>query len=154
MTIKMRINNATGRGDIVMGDRGIATDGSLETVAQCIAYTDRTANKNDAIPDGSTNRRGWWGDVLNRDGFKLGCRLWLLENGKATNTNRRLAEDFLKEGFEPLVIQGAAEATRTREVGLARGRGDVIALATEFLEPSDAAPQWRRYWMEFDLGLA
>ncbi len=151
MTIKMRINNATGYGDLVMGDRGIATDGSLETVAQTLTHCDRTAGPNDKLPEGSDDRRGWWGDALDENGFKLGSRVWLVPP-KATNTNRRLAADYVEEAVEPLVELGVAQAARSGPVELRRG--DTIAIATEFLEPGDPAPRWVRYWQEFDLGLA
>lgn len=153
--MKMRINNDTGYGDLVMGDRGVARDGSLGTVAQILAHCDRRAATTDEIPDGTTDPRGYWADILDPHGFSLGSRVWLASSAKATPTTRRRVVGWLEEAFEPLVKTGVAERVRVTRVepGGVR-RGDVIAALTEFLEPAEPAPQWRPYWMEFDLGLA
>lgn len=144
----MRINNANGRGDLVMGDTGVRTDGALETVAQIMVHCDRTANPNDKIPDETDNPRGWWGDALDQNGDKTGSRVWLLD-GKATPANRRLAADYVEEAVGPLVRSGAVLEARAQQRGIRRD--DVIAVELQMLKPAEPAPRWEPFWMDINL---
>lgn len=147
--MKLRINNANGRGDLVMGDRGIATDQGLETVCQMMAHCDGRADPNDVLPDGSDDPRGYWGDVLQRSGFKLGNKVWTLD-GKATPQNRRKAADFLVAGYQPLIKQGVVAEIRADATRIVRD--DVIAVFVEFLKPTQVGLRWEGLWVELDLG--
>jgi len=147
-TLKMRHSNATGYSDIVVGDNGIDTDGALQTIVETLILCDRTADKSDELPFGQTSRRGYWADVLQRSGFKLGSRMWLLANAKATATNRRRARDYAKEAIKPLVDLGVVLRAEVESVQLRRD--DVIAIEVRLLEPSNPAPQWVSYWVDVD----
>lgn len=151
MTIKMRHDNATGYSDIVMGDNGIATDGGLQTVVETLLLCDRTAETSDDIPDGTDDRRGYWGDVLHPNGFKIGSRQWLLSNAKATPTARRRARTYAAEAVAPLVTLGVALRTEIGSIILRRQ--DVIAIEVKILKPGDPAPRWVSVWVDVDLAV-
>jgi phage gp46-like protein len=151
-TLKMRIDNATGYGDIVIGDNGIETDDGLRTAVEVLLFSDRTADAGDAIPDGSTNRRGWWADILEANGFQLGSRQWLLETAKATQSNRQRARKYATEAIQPLVKIGACLRAEARSVELAQ-HGDVIAIEIRLLKPAEPAPVWDEFWIDVDFAI-
>lgn len=143
--IKMRYDNTARHGDIVMGDRGIATDHGLLTAIHCLLLSDATARANDPIPDGSTNRRGWWADVLQASGFEHGSRIWVAGT-KATPQARRSIAGFAKDALRPLVQIGLAERIEVGSIVLRFQ--DVIAIEVRVLMPNTPAPQWVTYWAE------
>jgi len=66
---------------LVNGD--LARDGGLETAVLLSLFTDATADADDELPDGTGDRRGWWGDlpldppVGSALGDRIGSKLWL-----------------------------------------------------------------------------
>ncbi len=148
-TLKMRLDNATGFGDIIIGDNGIETDDGLRTAVEVAIFTDRTADAGDEIPDGSTNRRGFWADILDANGFQLGSRQWLLENAKATMSNRQRARKYIAEAMQPLVKIGAVLRAEARGVFLTQHQ-DVIAIEIRLLKPAEPAPVWEEFWIDVD----
>lgn len=69
---------------------------------------DRRASPDDDLPEGRSQflapisfseRRGALLDGLNSAGNMSGCKLWLLERAKETETTRQLAEYYLAEGL-------------------------------------------------------
>lgn len=69
---------------------------------------DRRASPDDDLPDGRSQflapvsfseRRGALLDGLNAAGDMAGCKMWLLERAKETETTRQLAEYYLAEGL-------------------------------------------------------
>jgi phage gp46-like protein len=48
-------------------------------------FTDRRAEDSDELPEGETDRRGWWADEFSSvDGDRFGSRLWLRARSKQT----------------------------------------------------------------------
>ena len=72
---------------VAAGD--LAADNGLKTAVLISLFTDRLAAADDEIPDGTEDRRGWWGDMP-ADGSApsgappdpIGSRLWLLARAK------------------------------------------------------------------------
>lgn len=92
---------ADGRGDWTIAPGGdLDTGDDLATAILLSLFTDRQANADDAIPDGTTDRRGWWGDP------EIGSRLWLLDRSKQTEAVRRKAADYIAEALQWLVDDG------------------------------------------------
>ena len=105
-------------GDWSLSNGDLVTDNGLQTAVEISLLTDRQANADDVIPDGSTDRRGWWGDLplpgepTNADGSStdpIGSRLWLLSRAKATPATALLAQDYCQEALQWLVDQGIAQ---------------------------------------------
>jgi phage gp46-like protein len=110
-------NAASGTADLAMNPQGIdlLTDDGLETAIIISLFTDRLANPGDAIPDGTTDHRGWWGDMpidVNDQGRPpadlIGSRLWLLENGSQVPETLRRAETYAREALAWMIEDGVA----------------------------------------------
>lgn len=90
-----------------MGD--IKTDDGLKAAVIYSLFTDRLANKDDVIPDGSNNRRGHWGDsYLNEDADSEGSKIWLLAREKQTQETLNRAVSYAKESLQWLIEDGVA----------------------------------------------
>ncbi|HDR9510658.1 hypothetical protein C5615_30710 [Burkholderia cepacia] len=84
----------------------LATGNDLTTAALISLFTDRIANPDDVIPDGTDDPRGWWGD-LDED-RPIGSRLWLLSRAKQTQETLNNAVDYAKEALEWFIDDGVA----------------------------------------------
>lgn len=91
-------NDARGDWSLVAGD--LATGDDLATAILLSLFTDRAATTSDSLPDGSGDRRGWWGDR------EIGSRLWLLDRAKQTEETRRRAADYVAEALQWLIDDG------------------------------------------------
>lgn len=70
----------------------------LTTAVIISLFTDRMAESSDQIPDGTTNRRGWWGD-LGQD-VPIGSRLWLLTRSKLLPSIPKTAKGYVEEALK------------------------------------------------------
>lgn len=69
-------------------------------------FTDRRAAADDRLPPGATDRRGWWGELL--DDKPVGSRLWLLRRAKRLPETLRLAQDYIREALAWMIEDGLA----------------------------------------------
>ncbi|MDE2104746.1 MAG: phage GP46 family protein [Patescibacteria group bacterium] len=76
----------------------------LETAVLLSLFTDRLANPDDEIPDGTSDRRGWWGDLA--EASPIGSRLWLLDRAKLTQETAARARDYALEALQWLIDDG------------------------------------------------
>jgi phage gp46-like protein len=84
----------------------------LRSAVAISLFSDALARPDDAIPDGTGDRRGWWGD-LPRDGQApdpIGSLLWLLAREKRTEQTRRRAEDYARAALAWMLADGLAVA--------------------------------------------
>ena len=95
---------ALGRGDWVVQGAVLLSGNDLQTAVLISLFTDRVANLDDVIPDGSGDPRGWWGDAGEQ--YPIGSRLWLLERSKQTDANADLARDYTAEALQWLIDDG------------------------------------------------
>lgn len=95
----------------ILGDwllSGNVLDNSLDLpTAYLIAiFTDKTAYEDDLIPNGSDDRRGWWGDLDAEElfeGWNIGSRLWLVDREKQTEEVRARVEHIILEAVQPFI---------------------------------------------------
>ena len=87
---------------ILKGD--IANDDGLKSAVLYSLFTDRQANEDDVIPDGSTDRRGHWADTILAE--SEGSRLWLLRREKQTQQTLNRAVAYSKEALQWLIDDG------------------------------------------------
>lgn len=106
------------RGDYVVSGPDLASGNDLVTALLISVFTDRIADPDDVIPDGSGDPRGWWGDL--GQAVPVGSRLWELERSKQLPDVLRRAKAYLTEATRWMLDDGAA------------GRIDI---ATEFTRP-------------------
>jgi phage gp46-like protein len=83
----------------------------LSTSALISLFTDRTAEPSDRLPDATTDRRGWWGDV-DQD-VPIGSRLWLLGRSKLTPAVAAAARGYASEALAWMLTDGIAVDIQT-----------------------------------------
>lgn len=94
---------------ISMDPADLTPQAIFETAIIISLFTDRLANDDDIIPDGSRDRRGFWGDALSSvPGDKIGSRLWLLSREKQMTPVLRRAEEYAYEALEWMLEDGVA----------------------------------------------
>jgi phage gp46-like protein len=105
---------ASRRMDYAIAAPGLAEDDGLETAVLLSLFTDRRAEPDEAPPDGSDDRRGWWADAYASTGGdagatdRVGSRLWLLARSKGTAHVLALARSYAEEALAWLVRDGVA----------------------------------------------
>jgi phage gp46-like protein len=91
------------RGDWAQAGTSLQSGGDVVTAVLISLFTDRVANADDAIPDGTPDPRGWWADDPQRP---IGSRLWLLEREKQLNSIPQRAKDYCKEALQWMLDDG------------------------------------------------
>jgi phage gp46-like protein len=99
---------ANGRGDWVLIGAMLETGDDLQTSVIISLFTDRVAAPDDVIPDGSTNPRGWWGDMAGDPRYPIGSRLWLLDRSPQTQDVLNRCNDYCAEALQWLIDDGVA----------------------------------------------
>jgi len=96
--------------DVSVTANDLATDDGLETAVILSLFTDRRATSADVLPEGQSDRRGWWGDdmPLVADD-RIGSRLWLLGREKQLATVLVRAREYALEALQWLLDDGIAE---------------------------------------------
>ena len=97
-----------GYGDWQIVAGALDSGDDLETVVFISLFSDRQANSDDVIPDGSTDRRGWWGDQ--GQPVLLGSRLWLLSRSRLDDNAAKAAVIYAKEALQWLLDDQVAES--------------------------------------------
>lgn len=127
--------NASG-GDLLVDD-------GLETAVTLSLFTDRRLADGKTPPDGSTDPRGWWGDIGDGDGAQLGSHLWLLWREKITSTTIADAIAHCKAALQWMLDDGIA---RTINVTAERAGLFQISIAIEIIKPSGKALRYAYLW--------
>lgn len=85
-------------GDWLLDASNHLADGDdLQTAVILSLFTDRQARTDDIIPDGTGDRRGWWGDP------NFGSRLWLLDREKLPRNVAQRAKTYATEALQWLL---------------------------------------------------
>jgi phage gp46-like protein len=105
--IALQLNN--GFFDIVIDGQDLMYDDGLENALSLSIFSDARVTE-DQLPYGSTNKRGWWGDLFSEiPGDKIGSRLWTINPAKITEDTRNLTEDYCRESTKWLIDDGIAD---------------------------------------------
>lgn len=97
-------NDQAGAADVVIDANDLATDRGLNTAVLLSLFLDSRAEDSDTLPDGSTDRRGFWGDSFPIvEGDKTGSRLWLTARSKQTTEVLTLREQYAREALQWLL---------------------------------------------------
>ena len=94
-------------GDWVVAAGDLQSGDDLATAVVISLFTDRVADPDDIIPDGTTDPRGWHGDD---PAAPIGSRLWLIYRGKRTQQTLTDAQSYAQEALQWLVDDGAVSA--------------------------------------------
>lgn len=112
MDIQTDWDGATLTGAWRVSAGALAASSDLATAVVLSLFTDRLAAVDDRLPDGESDRRGWWGDI---DGqavhglANVGSRLWLLSREKQTDETLNRARSYAKEALAWLIADGVAD---------------------------------------------
>ena len=96
-------NASLSHGDWVQAGTSLQTGGDVVTAMLISVFTDRVANLDDSIPDGTTDPRGWWADESK---YPIGSRLWLLSREKQLDRVPQLAQDYCREALQWMLDDG------------------------------------------------
>jgi phage gp46-like protein len=108
-------------GDWLLQGADLADGNDLATAILISAFTDRTANPDDVIPDNTGDPRGWWADMAvsgpqlsfasgNAQPVPIGSRLWLLSRAKQNDDTLQRAYDYLTECLQWMLDDGVVAA--------------------------------------------
>lgn len=100
------------RADVAVAKGDLVADAGLRTAVLISLFSDALARPDDEIPDGTDDRRGWWGDtpVEGETADPIGSRLWLLARAKRTEETRRRAESYARDALVWMLTDGVAAA--------------------------------------------
>lgn len=104
--------------DLSLSGYDLAKEDGLRTAVIISLFSDRRAEADDEIPDGSDDRRGWWAG-------SIGSRLWLLARAKETPDTLARARAYAIESLQWLIDDGVATAVEVTAEWAQRG---VLAL--------------------------
>lgn len=110
--------------DLEIDANDLVGEDGLETAVLLSLFTDRRAEPGDTLPDGETDRRGWWADgapVIGGDQF--GSRLWLLARSKQTPDVLDRAQEYTREALAWLLEDKIAESIDVVTAFLTERRG-------------------------------
>lgn len=132
---------AAGRGDWAQAGPDLSAGTDLETAVIISLFTDRRAEPDEIIPDGSGDARGWWGDTGRAR--PLGSKLWLLERAKQTEDTRHRAFDYITDALAWLIEDGVAA---TVDVLVQWQRPGLLASQVTITEPSGRTSVFNYHW--------
>jgi phage gp46-like protein len=109
-------NPAQGYADFAVAGGDLAADQGLYTAVTVSLFTDAQAQPGDVIPDGSSDPRGWWGDMpidpaaqdATAPPRRIGSRLWLLDRALQTPETLARAQSYAREALQWLLDDGVA----------------------------------------------
>jgi phage gp46-like protein len=99
------------QGDWQLSGKSLASGRDLITAITISLFTDRQAEPDDAVTDGTDDLRGWWGDS---GADRIGSRLWLLERSKRTQATLQLAQTYIAEALQWLIDDGVVAGFEIR----------------------------------------
>lgn len=123
---------SNGEIDMSIVDDDVSADEGLRTALLLSLFTDRRAEDEDTLPDGSGDRRGWWADELAEHvGDRYGSRLWLLDRSKGLAEVVPQAEEYAREALAWLL----EDKVSSRVDVAAEVNGPVLALVVTIHRP-------------------
>ena len=114
--------STNGQFDIAIVDGELVADNGLRSHVIASLFTDCRAINDDIIPDGSNDKRGFWGDDYKDDKEdSFGSRLWLLERAKETQETLDRAKLYATEALQWFVIDRIATSLQVQTYWLRSG---------------------------------
>ena len=99
----------------------LQADAGLQTAIVASLFTDAPAQSGDEIPDGSSDPRGFWGDMpidpaqqdVSAVRTPTGSRLWLLDGALQTDDTLTRAQHYANEALAWMITDGVADSMTT-----------------------------------------
>lgn len=145
--IGLTYDTLTGAADVVIGAADLQTDAGLEAAVMLSLNTDRRAEAGDELPDGQTDRRGWWADGLGEPADdRWGSRLWLLDRSKRTPDVLTRAETYAREALQWLIDDLVATAVDVTAEFIGTGSAWALAVTIHRPQKDPASYRYDRAW--------
>ena len=138
VTTFWNVQGASGDWALIPGDLQGGDD--LETATLISLFTDRLALASDTIPDGTTDRRGWWAD-LGQD-YPIGSRLWLLARAKQVPQTLLDAQNYCTEALQWMIADGVAAKVAVAASFIGLGQLGIVATLYDQAGGVIASYQW------------
>lgn len=122
-----------GRGNLALNGPDLLTGNSIETAVIISLFTDRRAQPSDPIPDGTTDRRGWWADSFRKR--PIGSRLWLLGREKTLESVLERAKTYADEALAWMKLAGLVKSVTCTASRVAHDR---LQLSVSLVLPDGA----------------
>lgn len=132
-----------GQFGIQMDVADLLADEGLETAAIISLFTDRRLADGQVPPDGASDPRGWWGDIGDTDGIKIGSLLWLLWREKVLPSTIASAIAYCRTALQWMIDDGIA-----RSVNVTAERAGLyqISIGIEITRPSGDVLRYAYLW--------
>jgi phage gp46-like protein len=119
--------------EIANGD--LVGDDGLETAVLISLFSDKRVSVNE-IPDQTTDRRGYWGDLIaDVSGDVWGSKLWIYDRSKLNNPVVAQIEIAVKDALKWLVDDKIA---KTIDVEAARADNNFVYFTVKITKPTDS----------------
>ena len=130
--------------DITLNENeDLTNEEGLETAILISLFSDRRVT-NELLPDGETDRRGWWGDLFSDiDGDQIGSRLWTLKREKQLPETLNRYLDYTREALTWLTEDGVAETVDVQGEFISMGR---LQLDVTITRPFNTDSQYSFIW--------
>jgi len=108
--IALEWDSTAGAASVVVEANDLKSDDGLATALYQSLFLDRRAEPGDVLPEGTTDRRGWWADAHPVvAGDVVGSRLWLLERSVNTPDVLDRAVTYAREAVQWLLDDRVSE---------------------------------------------
>jgi phage gp46-like protein len=132
---------------IVDGD--LAGDEGLETAVIISLFSDKRIS-DEEIPDGITDKRGWWGDMFpDIEGDKIGSKLWLVSRGKINAITLANLENYAKDSLQWMIDDGVASYLEVVAAYLSDKKTAVISISIQ--RPTGETDKFALNWAKQEL---
>lgn len=120
---------------------------TLQTAVILSLFTDARAGRDDVLPLGQTDLRGWVGDEYTGAAATdvWGSRLWLIYVGKASGNVLDLARLYVQQALAWLVREGIASRVDVSAQWVGE-RQDRLAVRPVIYQPGEVAPVYDVLW--------
>ncbi len=130
-----------GRGDLNMLGPVMEVGHDLETAVLVSLFTDARAPADYMPTDGTTDRRGWWGDTYNAD--DIGSLIWTFARAKKTQDTLNNVQDAARKALQWLIDDGVAA---TIDIAAAWVSKTGLGLGITIHKPGELPSQFSFVW--------
>lgn len=134
---------SVGEFGIKLNGNDLLADEGLETAVILSLFTDRRLSDGQESPDGSSDPRGWWGDIGDDDGVQIGSHLWLLWREKIVPQTIADAISYCKKALQWMIDDGIA-----RKVDVIAERAGLfrVNIGISITKPTGQALRYAYLW--------
>lgn len=142
-----------GVADIALNGADVLADEGLRTAVNLTLACDARCEE-DELPEGETDRRGWWGDQFAATPTNTGTKLWLLARAPRNDATLQRARQHVLDGLRLFIDDGIASQVdcvctfdTVANITHSASRSSDIALVIDLtVSKPDGGQESFRYW--------